>query len=148
MATSGYTVATCPSSRSGSTKPTSIARSVTPPDGTSASALAKRLIDEGLRSEAHPLVTFRDGPTGRRAALINGPDVWEVVAAVVGNDVSPNRRQAHVANLLSLSPAQANAAMDYYAELTDEIDQRIEFIQGEADRQLALREQKQRLLAK
>jgi hypothetical protein len=39
-----------------------------------ASALAERLIDEGLRLEAHLRVTFRDGPTGRRAALINGPD--------------------------------------------------------------------------
>ena len=25
-----------------------------------------------------PLITFRDGPTGRRAGLLGGPDVWEV----------------------------------------------------------------------
>jgi hypothetical protein len=24
------------------------------------------------------MITFRDGPTGRRAGLIAGPDVWEV----------------------------------------------------------------------
>ena len=24
------------------------------------------------------MITFRDGPTGRRAGLISGPDVWEV----------------------------------------------------------------------
>jgi hypothetical protein len=116
--------------------------------GTSASALAERLIDEGLRAEAHPLITFRDGPTGRRAALINGPDVWEVVAALVGSDAPPARREARVADLLGLSPAQVSATMDYYAEFTAEIDQRIGLNRQEADRQLALWEQKQRLLAK
>jgi hypothetical protein len=115
--------------------------------GTSASALAEQLIDEGLRAEAHPLITFRDGPTGRRAALINGPDVWEVVAAIVGSDAPPTRREARVADLLGLSAAQVSAAMDYYAEFTAEIDQRIVLNRAEADRQLALWEQKQRLLA-
>lgn len=37
--------------------------------------------------------------------------------------------------------------MDYYAEFTAEIDQRIALNRAEADRQLALWEQKQRLLA-
>jgi hypothetical protein len=115
--------------------------------GTSASALAEQLIDEGLRAAAHPLITFRDGPTGRRAALIHGPDVWEVVAALVGSDTPPARRQARVAHLLGLSPTQVSAAMDYYAEFTTEIDQRIALNRAEADRQLALWEQKQRLLA-
>jgi hypothetical protein len=27
-------------------------------------------------------VIFRAGPTGRRAGLVNGPDVWEIVRAV------------------------------------------------------------------
>lgn len=116
--------------------------------GTSASALAEQLIDEGLRQETHPLVVFRDGPTGRRAALINGPDIWEVVTAIVGSDIPPARREARVADLLGLSRAQVDAAMDYYAEFTDEIDERISFNRAEADRQLGLWEQKQRLLAK
>jgi hypothetical protein len=116
--------------------------------GTSASALAERLIDEGLRHEAHPLVTFRAGPTGRRAALINGPDIWEVVAAVLGSHTPRSQREARVADLLGLSHIQVSAAMAYYAEFTDEIDQRIADNRAEADRQLALWEQKQRLLAK
>jgi hypothetical protein len=116
--------------------------------GTSASALAERLIDEGLRQESHPLITFREGPTGRRAALINGPDVWEVVSAIVGSDASPSRREARAVDLLGLSSVPVSAAMDYYAEFTDEIDQRITFNRTEADRQLALWEQRQRLLTK
>jgi hypothetical protein len=26
-------------------------------------------------------IVFRDGPAGRRAVVIGGPDVWEVIAA-------------------------------------------------------------------
>jgi hypothetical protein len=48
--------------------------------GESVSALAARLVDEGLRMEDHPGIVFRDGPTGRRAALAGGPDVWEVAS--------------------------------------------------------------------
>src|SRR5258708_37281518 len=46
--------------------------------GTTA-GLAQRLIDEGLRMADHPGVIFKDGPSGRRAALAYGPDVWEVI---------------------------------------------------------------------
>ncbi len=47
--------------------------------GSSASGLAQRLIDEGLRMAEHPGVVFKDEPSGRRAALAYGPDVWEVI---------------------------------------------------------------------
>jgi hypothetical protein len=50
--------------------------------GSSMSSTANRLVDEGLRMIDHPGVVFRDGPTGRRAGLVAGPDVWEVVRAV------------------------------------------------------------------
>ena len=115
--------------------------------GTSASALAERLIDEGLRSESHPLVMFRDGPTGRRAVLLNGPDVWEVVGAVIGSDVPVEERESRAAELLGLSAAQVRAAMDYYAEFTAEIDERIGLNRREADRQATLWERRQQLLA-
>src|ERR1700677_5094399 len=50
--------------------------------GMSLSSAANRLVDEALRMAEHPGVIFRSGPTGRRAALAGGPDVWEVVRAV------------------------------------------------------------------
>ena len=50
--------------------------------GLSLSAAANLLVDEGLRTTEHPGVVFRDGPTGRRAALAGGPDVWEVMRAI------------------------------------------------------------------
>ncbi|MGA2830658.1 MAG: hypothetical protein ABSF03_31600, partial [Streptosporangiaceae bacterium] len=30
----------------------------------------------------HPGIVFRAGPTGRRASLASGPDVWEAVRAI------------------------------------------------------------------
>src|ERR1700680_5195163 len=50
--------------------------------GMSLSSAANRLVDEALRTSEHPGITFRPGPTGRRAGLASGPDVWEVVRAV------------------------------------------------------------------
>ena len=52
--------------------------------GQSRSAVAKQLLEEGLRMEQHPRIVFRSGPGGRRAGLIDGPDVWEIVSAVQG----------------------------------------------------------------
>ncbi len=36
----------------------------------------------------HPGVIFKDGPSGRRAALAYGPDIWEVIKFLreVGGD--------------------------------------------------------------
>jgi hypothetical protein len=50
--------------------------------GQSGARLAERLIDEGLRMEEFPGIVFRSGPAGRRAGLVDGPDVWEIVRDV------------------------------------------------------------------
>src|SRR5260370_35708798 len=50
--------------------------------GMSLSSAANRLGDEALRMSEHPGIMFRPGPTGRRAPLAGGPDVWEVVRAI------------------------------------------------------------------
>src|SRR5262249_18026827 len=39
-------------------------------------------VEEGLRMTEHPGVVFRDGPTGLRVGLVDGPDVWEVARAL------------------------------------------------------------------
>lgn len=88
----------------------------------SISTLAERLLDEGLRMATHPGVIFQDGPTGRRPALIGGPDVVEVIGTVVGGDVPVADRRRRAAELLALSVAQIDAAMAYYTEFTHEVD--------------------------
>jgi len=91
----------------------------------SASALAEELIDEGLRMRRHPLVSFRDGPSGRRAVVLGGPDIWEIAAGVIGGDVAPADDVARAIEMFGLRREQVEAALAYYAEFTDEIDGRI-----------------------
>ncbi len=115
--------------------------------GTSASALAEELIDEGLRVRRHPLVSFRDGPAGRRASLISGPDIWEVIAGVVGGDVAPAKRIDRAVKLFGLRREQIDAALAYYAEFTEEIDFLITTNRAAADEAEALWRRQQDLLA-
>ena len=86
------------------------------------STLAERLIDEGLRMEAHPGVVFREGPTGRRAVLVGGPEVSDVIGAVIGGDVPVAQRRSRAAELMGLSLPVVDAALTYYADHTEEID--------------------------
>lgn len=51
--------------------------------GATRSSVAARYVDEGLRMDEHPGILFRDGPAGRRATVVGGPDVWEIVQAVM-----------------------------------------------------------------
>jgi hypothetical protein len=99
----------------------------------SASALAEELIDEGLRMRRHPLVVFRGGPAGRRAGLVGGPDVWELIAGLVGGDVAPSKRVKRAVELFGLRPEQVEAALAYYAEFTEEVDAQISTNSAAAD---------------
>lgn len=93
---------------------------------TSRSQLAERYVDEGLRMEAYPGIVFRNGPTGRRAALQGGPDVWEVVGFIKSLDENPSSSIDKTAELLDLTVAKVRTATRYYADFRDEIDERIE----------------------
>ena len=90
------------------------------------STLAERLIDEGLRMEAHPMVVFRDGPSGRRPQLVGGPEVSDVIGAIVHGDVPPEQRRSRAAGLLRLSEMMVDAAMAYYADYSDEADAQLQ----------------------
>ena len=89
------------------------------------STLAERLIDEGLRMEAHPMVVFRDGPSGRRPVLVGGPEVADVIGVMIGGDVASAERRSRAADLLGVPDVLADAALAYYADYTDEIDELI-----------------------
>lgn len=112
------------------------------------SGLAQRLVDEGLRSQEHPGIVFRDGPSGRRASLIAGPDVWEVVAAVRASGAKVEKRAiAAVAAQMTLSPAQVQLALEYYGAFPDEIDAQIMENERAAAEALEVWRARQRLLA-
>jgi hypothetical protein len=114
----------------------------------SASALAEELIDEGLRMRRHPLIVFRDGPSGRRASVAGGPDVWEVVAGMVGGGVPPTKRVERAVEVFGLRRQQVDAALAYYADFTVEIDARIHANEAAADEAEAGWRRQQDLLAR
>lgn len=93
--------------------------------------LAQRYVDEGLRHDAHPLIQFLDGPSGRRASLLgHGLDVWEVIATVRDN----NGAIAEAAEYLRVPAGLVEAAVTYYGEYRDEIDREIELNEAEYER--------------
>ncbi len=94
-------------------------------NGVSISTLAQRLIDEGLRMENHPLIHFRQKISGRYPALVGGPLVVWIIDMLIGGDVPVEERRARTADLMDLSLAQVDAALAYYAEFTDEVDEDI-----------------------
>jgi hypothetical protein len=96
--------------------------------------LAQRYVEEGLRHDAHPLIQFLDGPSGRRASLIgSGLDVWEVIATVRDNDGSA----AEAAAYLQVPAGLVQATVAYYGEYRDEIDEEIQLNEAEYERGLA-----------
>src|SRR2546429_2318511 len=82
--------------------------------GATPSGLAERLVDEGLRMAEHPGIVFKDGPTGRRAALALGPDVWEVARVVRELDERGDRALEGAADLLALPRERIDVALRYY----------------------------------
>jgi hypothetical protein len=91
--------------------------------------LAQRYVEEGLRMDEHPLVCFADGPSGRRARLVGGPDVWEVIAVARDN----HGDLAETAAYLELPLGLVQAAATYYGVHSQEVDDRIERNRREAD---------------
>ena len=71
------------------------------------------------------MITFRDGPTGRRAGLIIGPDVWEIAMWIddLGDLKDPAKT---LANDGLVTRAQIDAALRYRAAYPDEIQARID----------------------
>jgi hypothetical protein len=93
--------------------------------GESLSDRLRRYAEEGARRDEHPLITFRDGPTGRRAGLVGGPDVWEVVMWLedLADEADP---AAALAADGPVKRPQIDAALRYQLAYPEEIAARIE----------------------
>ena len=110
-------------------------------------ALVTRLLEEGLKTSAHPGIVYRGGPTGRRAALAAGPDVSEVVTSVRH---APGRGDAKIrdaAKQLGLPEEHVRLAVDFAAAHPREIADRIALNDAAGERARELAEQRARLLA-
>ncbi|MGH2944789.1 MAG: DUF433 domain-containing protein [Solirubrobacteraceae bacterium] len=87
----------------------------------SRNGLVERPLDEGLRTERHPLITFHEGAAGLRRPALVGTRlyVWQVV-----DTVGESRNSvAAAAEYLGLPEHHVRAAADYYADFTEEVDQ-------------------------
>ncbi len=116
--------------------------------GQTRSAVAKQLLQEGLRMEQHPGIVFRSGPGGRRAGLAGGPDVWEVVGALRGGDGSDLEDLTGIGERIGLTADQVRAALGYYADYSDEISGWIRRVEEEAERAEARWRREQALLGR
>jgi hypothetical protein len=103
--------------------------------GQSKARVAERLIEEGLRIEELPGIVFRTGPTGRRAGIAGGPDVWEVardLKAAAGEGATDPIEA--VARISGLDRSAVELAANYYAAYPGDIDERIQMDEEAAER--------------
>jgi uncharacterized protein (DUF433 family) len=89
--------------------------------GESRNALADRLLSEAIKTAAHPLIRFQPGALSRRRALVVGTRlyVYQVISTLRGNDGDVDQ----TAQDFGLARQLVQAALAYYADFTDEVDQ-------------------------
>ena len=108
--------------------------------GEPQAALAERYIEEGLRMDEHPLITFRAGAAGRRPVLIGTRlDVATVIETIRQNDNSAEE----AAEYLDVPVGHVEACLRYYVAYKRETDDWIEKSRraAERERELWLRQQ-------
>lgn len=96
--------------------------------------LAQRYIDEGMQRDRHPGIVFRDGPAGRRAVVIGGPDVWEVIVAARGAPERGDLLVDAMAGRMGVASERIRTAVRYYAEYPEDVDRFIDMVEREAER--------------
>ena len=101
------------------------------------SQLAKRLIEEGLRMQAHPGIVFREAPSGRRPALVGGPSVWVVARVLRDKDLNDPSTLDEACELTDLSKEKVQTAARYYADYRQELDDWMDLLDQEADKAYA-----------
>jgi uncharacterized protein (DUF433 family) len=112
--------------------------------GETQTALVERYIEEGLRRDGHPLIHFRDGRGGRRAALIGTRlDVWQVVGTIRESENSVEEAAAYH----GVPIEQVRACLRYYADYQAEIDDWAERARAFEEREEANWRRQQELLA-
>jgi hypothetical protein len=93
------------------------------------------MTDEGTQIEEFPGITFRDGPTGRRAGIVNGPDIWEIVRDLKVADRHGSQSPIEsVATVTGVDHAKIELAASYYAAYPDDVDKRIRTNEEAAER--------------
>lgn len=108
-------------------------------EGESRDEAAARLLEEGLRMAKHPWIFFRTEPAGRRPVLMGGPDVWIVARLFrdlpLDSEEAVERAADHAIALLTHVPRHIMlAAIHYYIDYHDEIDEWLRILDEGAER--------------
>jgi hypothetical protein len=115
------------------------------------SSATSRLVDEALRAREHPLITFKDGPAGRRARVVGGPDVWEIIGAVrsvrtAEPELAGDEALIVVAETAGVPMPFLRAALAYWSDYPEEVDAFLDRARAEAVQAQAAWERQQDLL--
>jgi len=116
-------------------------------EGISETSLVSRLIDEGLKTSAHPGIVYRDGPAGRRAAVGGGPDVWEVVVATRHTGRRGDARVGAAAEQLGVPEQLVRTAVSFAAAHPSEVETMIDRNEAAAERAQRAARERERFLA-
>jgi len=112
--------------------------------GETQTALVERYVEEGLRTDGHPLIHFRDGFGGRRPALLGSRlDVWQVIETIRQNENSVE----NAADYLGVPAEHPRACLRYYADFQGEIDEWMARARAIEEREEANWRRQQELLA-
>jgi uncharacterized protein (DUF433 family) len=87
----------------------------------SRNAIADRLLGEALRLQRHPLIQFQQGVAGRRQPLVVGTRLF--VHQVMSTLRSSTNDVAEAADYLGISLRLVRAAVEYYTDFSDEVDE-------------------------
>ena len=113
--------------------------------GESRNALADRLLGEAVRLEGHPLIRFRRGAAGRRQPLVVSTRLY--VHQVMSTLRAGRGDIDEAAAYLGIAPRLVRAAVEYYAEFADEVDEDAAVAEGVERDERARWERQQRALA-
>lgn len=96
--------------------------------------LAASLIDEGLKTRQFPGIVYLDGPSGRRASLADGPDVWQIIRALQEVPADLDDPVEIVCIESELHERQIRLAQRFYEAYPDEIEAKIADDRAAAER--------------
>ena len=113
--------------------------------GQTKSSVINTAVDEWLRMQTHSRIRFVAVETGeRRATLIDGPQVWTVAESWLAHEPDERTTDA-VADAVGIPASQVEAALAYWADYRDEIDDLIRRHHAAQDEALAAWERRQAL---
>jgi uncharacterized protein (DUF433 family) len=89
--------------------------------GETRNALADRLLGEAIRTETHSLIRYQTGAAGRRRPLLVGTRLYvhQVITTLRASDGDVDE----TSDYLGIRPEQVRAALAYYADFADEVDE-------------------------